>query len=401
MTFVPPRPLGPSPDDDCVMPQISLPHRLLRQTMALNMFKSGALGSRHVAGDPQLDLVESALTAMGLGECVDGRTWISWFKPDAPAAQRKSLEDLDRFLACLESQQGGQSDSSAVCPHPYFSDLVCKSLIQVLSKRTGSKQPDVVLRQRALQYCPPSPWHLHLDALEAMAIANGTGEVGGLELKECCARTVLSLLHGRWSPRHGTVYKQLSSDLALIWGLLGDNQRKVITDAYREKCPDNFVVLMNSPAVPEWDRIGIEQDTSHVHVHRLLFSLAASPGFLVADRFDNWWLDLVTAGLAKFALACTDPFNAFKDELQPEMIFWEAFESLLFRNATKRAKLCKLRRAMRVARAPWTDAAGVVLLKAGDRYRESLKVYGAEREVALLVDAAWKSAQSTLRRAGS
>ena len=401
MTYVAPRPLGPSPDDDCVVPQISLPHRLLRQSMALNMFKSVALGNRHVAGDPQVDLVESALTSMGLGESVDGRTWTSWFKADAPAAQRKSLEVLDGFLSCLESQQGGQSGSSVVRPHPFFSDLVCTSLIQVLSQRTGSKQPDVVLRQRALQYRPPSPWHLHLDALESMAIANGTGEVSGLELKECCARTVLSLLHGRWSPRHGPVYKQLSSDLALIWRISDDDQKKFITDFYREKRPGKFEVLMNSPAVPEWDRIGIEQDTSHVHVHRLLFSLAASPGFLVADRFDNWWLDLVTAGLAKFALACTDPFNAFKDQLQPEMIFWEAFEFLLFRDATKRAKLRKLRSAMRVARAPWTDAAGVVLLKAGDRYRESLKAYGVEREVALLVDAAWKSLQSTLRRAGS
>jgi hypothetical protein len=307
--------------------------------------------------------------------------------------QRRSIEQLDLYVDWTQNPSKRRRHPKIAPPMTFFADLVCGGLIRVLLQRTSSKQPLDVLRHRAAVYRPISPWHLHLDALETLAVSSGDGEVSGVELKRIAARRILSLLHSSWNPRNGGIYRQLSSDLAIIWSLANDEQRSVIADVYEKKFPGRFDIHMAAPAAPDWKFIGVEPDIASVHVHRLLFALAAAPDFLVADRFDIWCLELATAGVAMYALAWTDPHNTLKDKEQPEIVFWKAIEMLLLDNVTADLKLRTLRKAMRAARAPWSEAAGDVLLKAGEGYRESMRQNGVDLDqVAALVEAAWRIA---------
>lgn len=358
--------------------------------MALNLFKAALLRDLHIPGDAQTEATRRAVAKISHEDRLDWRTWSSWFSRSPPAAHKKSIQELDKLFAHV-LQDGIAASGAGGKKSSFLSELACGGLMHELLQRTSSKHPDFVMRQRASKYRPESAWHLHVDALESLAFDGDWEAVGNKVLKACSARTVLSVLHGRWNPRTGQVYKGLSSDIAVLWRDASDEDRGAITDFYRQRFPGCFEVHFSQPPRPRWRDIGVEPDISRDHVYRLLFCLAATPDFLVHDRYESWVLDLVTSGIAMYALAWTDPLNSLRDRRQPEVIFWEAFEALFFDGAPDRVALAAARRAMKAANAAWSPQAGDVLLRAREDYRQALEKLGVPlSHVNQMVEAAWR-----------
>lgn len=371
---------------------LSIPYRRVRQPITLNLFKVALLGDSHIPGDAQTEAVRRALSKLSPDYCLDWRTWSSWFSESPPAAHKRSIQELDRLFAHV--RQDGSSAGGAGRQRPSFlCELACGGLMYEMLQRTSSKHPDLVIRQRASKYRPGSAWHLHLDALECLALADGFEGIRNSELKACAARSILGALHGRWNPRTGLVYKYLQSDLAVLWNKSNDEERRVIGDFYRQRFPGCFEAHFAQPARPCWTEISVAPDISINHIYRLLFCLAATPDFLVQDRYQSWCLDLVTSGIAMYALAWTDPLNSLRDRKQPEVIFWEAFEALFFEAAPDCDALAAARRAMKMSHVKWSPQAGDLLLRAREDYKQALERLGVPlSHVNQMVQAAWRGA---------
>jgi hypothetical protein len=213
-------------------PTLDFPYRRIRHPLALNLFKHVVLGERHKPGDPQVDEIRAAFLARGLAERLDWRTWSSWFRPDAPTAKRKSLEELDRLIDSHRDHKRYLDCPDAAPTGAFFGELVGGGLVRELLLKTSSKQPLAVLQQRAAEYLPQSSWHLHIDALETLAMFVGNGDIAWQVVKRIAAQRILALLHHRWGPRYGYIYKDLSSDLKILWDLANEEQREAIADFY-------------------------------------------------------------------------------------------------------------------------------------------------------------------------
>jgi len=156
-----------------------------------------------------------------------------------------------------------------------------------------------------------------------------------------------------------------------------------------------FEIDMNAKPSPDWEEIGVQPDIAPIHSYRLLFAISADTKFLIADRFDNWFLDFFTAQFAMYALACTNRCQTLEGEGQPEAVLWKATDALLFGNCSLSSKVRALRRAMQTVQSPWSKRSGMVLLRAGKRYRDLLELYGIDVErVAALARTCWKKSEN-------
>lgn len=368
------------------------PCSAIRQPLSVNLFKQMVLGERHRVGDPQTEAIREAFLEQGLADRLDWRTWPTWFGPKASGTRRSSAEELDRFLDSKRDAARYRNFPGATPTTQFFVDLISGGLVRELQKKTTSKQPLAVLRQRAADYSPASPWHLHLDAVEAASVSDGNEDVGWQDVKSIAASRILELLHERWGPRHGYVYKQFSSDRRVAWIEANETEREKIRASCSQLPPQFFDHDLKAPARPAWSAIGVEPDIAPLHVHRTLLALAADVDFLKFDRFEEWSLDLATAGLAMHALAWVDRYATYAVRMQPEVVYWRALEMLYIGEEPEAEKLYALQQAMELAGSPWSEKAGAKLLKAGSEYRRSLmQLDVTPSQMAAMANACWSS----------
>lgn len=356
---------------------VKFPIRHLRQPMALNLFKIHLLGDRHVPGHAQTEDVLSALSAIGMEVTIDPRTWVGWFGSDARRARGDSLSVLDKAFVRINQTDG--------LPHLFKirPDLMCfyKMIDGGLSKEllepTASKKPRYQILQKAEDYQPISKWHLHIDAIEAMALAEPNGDLDWETLKEIAAARVMGYLHDRWNPRDGSIYANLSSDFSIEWSNADKSEREKIRNEMARFKPDLFPHFMNLPAIPDWASLNIEIDIGANQMHKLLFAMAADEKFLVADRFDAWALDLATAALAMFARAQVDQRKTFRASLLPDFLYWEAFEVIFFRDEEcERAVFDAIEHAFEFSGAHFSIRSFELLVRAGALYKSALAKLG-------------------------
>ncbi len=349
--------------------------------MALNLFKIHLLGERHVPGQSQTEDVLAALSAIGMDEAIDPRTWGGWFGPNARRARGDSLSVLDKALMAI-NQTDDLPRMLKIKPNLlFFFKMIDGGLAKELLEPTASKKPKYQLLQKAEDYQPISPWHLHLDAIEAVALAEPNGELDWETLKAIAAARVMSYLHDRWNPRDGSIYANLSSDLSLEWGKADQIERERIRREMARFKPDLFPHFIKLPASPDWANLNIEVDIGANRVHKLLFAMAADEKFLVADRFQAWALDLATAALAMFAKALTDRNNTFGTRIGPEFHYWEAFEMIFFRDEESEFFVFDaIQRAMECSGAIFSMRSLELLLNAGELYKSALAKLGVNRE---------------------
>jgi hypothetical protein len=363
---------------------IGFPLRGIRQPFTLNLFKYQLLGEEHIPKKPQTEEVLTVLSELGLNVTIDPRTWASWFRSDARRARMDSIGDLDKALM-------SSSPSLAPCrllnitPTPsFFSELIDGGLCKLLLEPTASKNSTYVLMQRAADYIPISSWHLHVDAIEVAALAESNGDVGWETVKKIAADRILEILHRLWNPRNGGIYSALTSNLAIEWAHATSAARQEIEIFYAGLKPNPFQFLMNQPASPDWTSTSVEIDIGPRQIHRLLFALAADEKFLVDDRLDFWTLDLASSALAMLALALTNRYETCGPSMGPEMIYWDAFEMLLFGTEESCPFLAdSLSLAAETAGAHFTEESIERLMGAREKYRDAMSILGVDMDYVL------------------
>jgi len=359
--------------------------------MALNYFKYQLLGERHLPNEAQTEDVLTALSVIGMNETFDPRTWRRWFGKDARRARGDSIHALDKTAAKLPSinLQVGLHDVKPSCE--FFSEMIEGGLCKELLEPTASKRPMYPLLQKADEYYPSSAWHLHLDAIEAVALADANGDVDWETVKAIAAHRVQSILHSRWNPRDGSIYPTLTSNFRVEWDQANDSKKEHIRKDLERMTPNTFRHLMTIPAAPTWSQINVEIDVGPAQVHRLLFSMCADEDFLVVDRFDAWALDLATAALAMLAIALTDRYNTLGAKVGPEFLYWDVFEMLFFcEEECEDFVFESLHHAMECTGDHLSQRSFDLFLLAGTRYRNALTQIGVSyHDVLNLTSRCW------------
>ena len=87
---------------------------------------------------------------------------------------------------------------------------------------------------------------------------------------------------------------------------------------------------MKEAPAPDWRGIGVSEDFAPGDIHKVLLLLAAETEFLIDDRFDAWVIDLVTAGVAAYSLAQTNPHTIDTWGFNPICKYWHAIRTLFF-----------------------------------------------------------------------
>jgi len=355
-----------------------IPLRRLRQPATINLFKLGVLEEAHVPGTHQTKEVMQAMAVVGLDGTLDARTWKGWFgEPRPRRARSDGVMVLDRYLDVVQDPRRSHFPKAAPTSR-FFVALLEGGLASRLLEPTEAKLPEIALAQRALEYTPESTVHLHFDAIEAVSMSEGNGDVSWEKVKALSAKRVMQLLHKRWSPRGGTIYRELTPYLELKWTRADADERAQILNRYEQLKPNMFAAHRRAVPYPYWDAAGISGDEPEGFVHRLLFGLSTDSEFLVADRFQAWALDLASAAFAMHALAWTDRYQTHGPRVSPELIFWRAFEQLYLSDEPENVIHDGLVAALQVIDASWTDDTLGTLHRARRWYRRWLSDLGLE-----------------------
>ncbi len=355
-----------------------IPLRRLRQPATINLFKLGVLEEAHVPGTHQTKEVMQAMAVVGLDGTLDARTWKGWFgEPRPRRARSDGIMVLDRYLDVVQDPRRSHFPKAAPTSR-FFVALLEGGLASRLLEPTEAKLPEIALAQRALEYTPESTVHLHFDAIEAVSMSEGNGDVSWEKVKALSAKRVMQLLHKRWSPRGGTIYRELTPYLELKWTRADADERAQILNRYEQLKPNMFAAHRRAVPYPYWDAAGISGDEPEGFVHRLLFGLSTDSEFLVADRFQAWALDLASAAFAMHALAWTDRYQTHGPRVGPELIFWRAFEQLYLSDEPENVIHDGLVAALQVIDASCTDDTLGTLHRARRWYRRWLSDLGLE-----------------------
>lgn len=354
--------------------------RLLRQHLAINQFKRQLLGAGHEPGRPQTREVLAALERAGQdADLIDPRTWESWFSNSPRLAHPRTIRRLERVASEIDALTGAMR-SQAMEKSQDFRGLIEGGLVSELQAPTRSKRPLHVLIGRASDYKPSSAWHLHLDAIECCMIVDEIAGVTWENARTIASERVLDILHSRWNPRHGSVYRQLRSGLKLKWDMADDAQREDIRRSYARWRPSPMDKLLDELPSPRWAEVPVESDIARVHAHRLLFSLAYDHEFLVADRFEAWALDLATATLALFGVAWSDRYASMGVKGMSEATYLKALAYLFFEEISDDERSDALIHVMGSLADEWPTRSLETLIAAGSWYRTELRLRGTTEE---------------------
>ena len=344
--------------------------------MTLNFFKSQLLGERHIPAKAQTEEVLSALSKFGMSEPFDPRTWRGWFGKNSRRARGDSINALDNVATNLPAASLQCGSLNVKSSPMFFLKMLEGGLCKELLEPNASKNPKYPLLQKADDYQPVSAWHLHLDAIEAVALAEANWNAEWETVKAIAAAKVLNVLHERWNPRGGTIYATLSSNFRVDWDRANDSEKEQMRQGCAQMKPNLFPYLMKKAATPSWSHIGLNVDVTPSQVHKLLFAMSADEDFLVADRFDVWALDLATAALAMLARALADRHNTLA-AAGSELIFWDAYEMLFFREEeSQEAVFDALYRVMECLGMPCSIKSFELLISAGTKYKQALLKLG-------------------------
>lgn len=343
----------------------------LRFRYAINHFKHLVLDDLHVPGKPQTDSVLDVLEKLTDKPPFSGRTWQDWFSKTPPIPKIGKVKALDELAGRLLLARG-DVDSPGKIPEGTFAEIVHGGLMRSLLAPTKSKKVLHTLIGRANDYEPMSAIHLHLDAIEAAAWVENFEGLPWAAVTAIATQRILELLAERWAPRYGSLYDTFFSDFQLQWDAADPEERKNIRESCARWKPDPFDRLMQKGAQPDWRKTGCGPDIAPTHIYKLLFALAADPHFLVKDRLSAWFLDLTTSALAMHALAWTDRYTTMGHRVTDEMLYWAAFDEILFGSEPLEDDGWAVSSAMEYSQAEWTYESFGIFCKARMMYHDSI-----------------------------
>lgn len=351
----------------------------LRVTVAVNLFKRYLLGSAHLPGEHQTELI-AKLPCHLLFEVIEPRTWRAWFGDAPPIPKRLKLRALDAFsqehLRVVSTRDGLERRLS-----PYFFyELVYGGLVAVMAKAASAKRTKEAVAAAAINYKPLSAWHLHMDAIEVSALATGVGDLSWVEVKRIAAKRLLELLDRLWSPRHGLIYQLFASDLRLRWTSSSDSEQQQIRAEYDRFPVSYFRSQMDDVPYPNWVDIGIDDDLADVHIYKALLAMVGAREFLKAERLHAWSMDLASAALAMNGLAWADRFRAFGPRLTGEQICWWTLSPMFFESGVFEWTHQNINATLKYLRLPDTEDVRQMIDAGRASYRDELSSLGINVE---------------------
>lgn len=346
--------------------------RLLRLSATVNCFKSLLLGQLHVPKQSQSTAIFEKIYQITKNPKFTERTWERWFSKEPGTMQYGKARELDELTKRVSASEIGIYCKTKQTKQ-FFESMVNGGLVGSMLAPTRSADAKQVLISRAHKYVPATELHLHLDAIELHTIVDDFYDIPWQEVTKIASDRVFEVLFGRWDPRHGEIYPRLSSPLKLHWDAGDAVEREKIEESYLRYSPNLFERDYKAGAIPDWSRIGVESDIAPQHIYRTLFSIAADPDYLVADRLEAWFLDMATAALAMRALAWTDRFSTFAAKVTHEMLLWGAFDSILFSSDMDDQII---ESAMSLFDAEWNEGSLGIFEKARDLYHRLLTELG-------------------------
>src|SRR5450830_388256 len=264
----------------------------VRARIGASHFKSVLLGSGDVAGDHQARQVMDSLERHLGSECLDRRTWRSWFSSKPPRPRTDAVEMLDRCVFAMDgSMQLGKGSPN------FYKEMMTGGLVRKLLEPTKSQTPESVLHQRAAAYTPHSQWHLHLDALDVAALAERDDTSGCNVLLRVAIAHLAEMLHQQWNMTDGNVYANFSSDFALSWAEQSAQEQIECQHLLSRFKPPVFDWFMRRAPRPMFDSDPNIPEFTSRHIHKTLLWLAADVSFLRADRLQAWSLALASSTL--------------------------------------------------------------------------------------------------------
>lgn len=302
----------------------------LRLKLAVNLFKRYLLGSEHVAGDPQVERMLQTVLGSRLFEFIELRTWVSWFGQSPSIPKRRTIRELDRVAEEGIRYVYATGHTEYRLPSGFFEGLVYGGLISKMASVGRSKRLRSAINEAVSEYVPLSAWHLHMDAVEVSALAEGLGDLDWIHIKQLAAKRLMSLLLLLWGPRDRIIYEFFASDLRLKWLAASAGERELIQRDRSVYSWSSFIDSMAVPPVPAWSFIGVESDLAEVHIHKALLAIAGDIDFLKAERLHAWAFDLASAGLVMHALAWTDRYTTFGLRVQSERLCWMTLSTMFF-----------------------------------------------------------------------
>lgn len=342
----------------------------LRLKYAINLFKHLLLGDQHESGKAQ---AESVLDKLGKKEedlPWSGRTWQSWFSKTPSIPKLGKIQSLDQMAELFHLHDENSLENGV--SGNFFSSMVHGGLLQSMLLPTKSKHTWNTLLERANSYEPISPIHLHLDAVEVSAWTQDFKGIPWSKVTSVAAGRIMGILVERWSPRHGKLYRQFSSDIRLQCDAASPEERNGILESYSKILRVKPEKLLKPGAKPNWERLGCTDDIAPTQIYKLLFAMPADSSFLVQDRFDAWFLDLGTAALALHALGWTDRYNIM-GELTEEKMYWNGLDEIFFDEAPLEEDGWGISAAANHCQAEWQPDSFDLFCKAREKYRELIK----------------------------
>lgn len=344
----------------------------LRLRFAINRFKHLLLGDIHDPGKPQTDSVLDELGKWVKEEDLPWteRTWQQWFLQTPNIPKLGKIESLDQIAGILKINAVG--DFGNMNSKKTFSEMVHGGLLRSMLMPTKAKNVLNALYERANSYEPISPLHLHLDAIEVAAWTKHFKKIPWFEVTSVAAGRIMQLLAERWSPRHGNIYAQLSSDIQLQCEAASPDEKRHMLESYSRLLRVKNDQLLQPGAKPDWRKLGCNEDIAPAHIYKLLFGMAAEPNFLVSDRFDSWFLDMATAALAMHAMAWIDRYDIMGN-MTDEKIYWGGFDEIFFAEDPLESDGWGIKDAMTLCQADWHPVSFSLFSKAREKYRELIE----------------------------
>lgn len=352
---------------DSESPTIKMLQKTIRHHMTVNLFKWSVLGEEHVPGEAQTATLFKALDATNEPHQLEPKTWRSWFADKKRRPYGRTISALDTYAGHDRLKKPWHLSHTPLRTD-FFKTLSEGGLVARIMEPITTRKVTSTLIQRGLDYEPLSRIHLHVDALEAVALVEANGPASWELVKATAADRVLGVLHSRWSPRGGAVYADLSSDLELRLRSADPVGQSDIHEYYRRWKHGLYESDLRKPPRPQWSTIGVDVDTSPRQIHRLLLAMASDADFLVADRLEVWALDLVSAALAMKALAWTDRYATFGGRISPEMIYWRAYDAIFFSDESDAVTVNAIAAAFEAHGTDLTEVAADNLYRAREYY---------------------------------
>lgn len=291
----------------------------LRISIGAHYFKSCILGDKHNPQAPQsYELLHKLQSIDENRDFISADTWERWINRSLKTTPREETVIKLEDVLSLQTHTSSQ----------FLQQLIFGSLADTIRLAQKSNRYIKKAEKSIRQYTPFNSIIAFLDAMEiATAPDLGLSEEHKY-LKINAIESLFEYVFTRWNRKQGSIYNQLSSNLALQWQHENESNRIKIEKVLSNFKPNLFDHMMSAPATPNWEIINVSESIEPSQIITLLFALLSDTDFVKADRLSALAWDIPTACMALHAKCNSLPHLYFGKRISPEAHFLNAWDTV-------------------------------------------------------------------------